>query len=503
VSGGFAQVLRAEWTKFRTVPGWVLGTLVAAAVIVGLGLLPGSQGSCGKQGPGSGCALPVGPGGEEVSDSYFFVRQTLAGDGSITVRVASLTGVLPAFPTNHEQDPGTRPGVAPWAKAGLIVRASTQPGAAYAAVMLTGSHGVRMQYDYVHDIAGPRDARWLRLTRTGDTVTGAASVDGTQWTTIGTARLAGLPQGVPAGLFTTSPQYAEEMHEGGITGAAGGPTLATATFDRLDRQGAWSSGAWTGERFGGGDNDLLIQRSGWQQSGDGFTVSGAGDIAPAVAGATGLGTTITQTLVGTFGGLIVVIVVGTLFVTAEYRRGLIRTTLSASPRRGRILAAKALVIGAVAFLSGLVAAAVVVTVGQRVLRSDGVYVHAVSTATEARVMVGTAALVAVAAVFAMALGAVLRRGTAAATAVIVAIVLPYLLAMSVLPAGAGRWLLRITPAAAFAIQQSTMQYPQVANVYTPVNGYFPLPPWAGFGVLCAWTALALAAAAILLRRRDA
>jgi ABC-type transport system involved in multi-copper enzyme maturation permease subunit len=29
-----------------------------------------------------------------------------------------------------------------------------------------------------------------------------------------------------------------------------------------------------------------------------------------------------------------------------------------------------------------------------------------------------------------------------------------------------------------------------------------LSPWAGFGVFCLWTALALGAAMILLRRRD-
>ena len=38
---------------------------------------------------------------------------------------------------------------------------------------------------------------------------------------------------------------------------------------------------------------------------------------------------------------------------------------------------------------------------------------------------------------------------------------------------------------------------------TPATGYFPLAPWAGFAVLCAWTALALALAAFLLSRRDA
>ena len=118
-------------------------------------------------------------------------------------------------------------------------------------------------------------------------------------------------------------------------------------------------------------------------------------------------------------------------------------------------------------------------------------------------MAGTAALLAVAAVLALALGALLRSSAATVTAVIAAIVLPYLLAITVLPAGAADWLLRLTPAAAFAIQQTIPQYPQVTAAYTPGNGYFPLAPWAGFAVLCAYAALALGLAVILLRRRDA
>jgi hypothetical protein len=115
----------------------------------------------------------------------------------------------------------------------------------------------------------------------------------------------------------------------------------------------------------------------------------------------------------------------------------------------------------------------------------------------------TAALLAVAAVLALGLGALLRRGVTAVTAAVVVIVLPYLLAMTVLPAGAADWLLRISPAAAFALQQAVPEYPQVANVYTPLNGYFPLAPWAGFAVLAAWAGLALGAAAVTFRRRDA
>ena len=42
---GFAQLLRAEWTKFRTVRGWVIGMVVAALVTVVLGLLIAGGGS--------------------------------------------------------------------------------------------------------------------------------------------------------------------------------------------------------------------------------------------------------------------------------------------------------------------------------------------------------------------------------------------------------------------------------------------------------------------------
>ena len=485
----FRWLLHAEFTKLRTVRGWVAGLALAAVTMTGLGILPGMQGSCNRA--DSHCILPVGPGGQEVTDTFTYVHQALAGDGSLTVRVASLAGVAPP------DRPGERPLLAPWAKAGLIIKDGTKPGSTYAAVLLTGSKGVRMQYDYTHDHAGAAGStapRWLRLTRSGDTITGEESPDGTAWTTVGTADLPGLPATAQAGLFVTSPQYAEQV---GVGGAMGGPTRAAAAFDHVARQGAWAAPAWITDNIG------ESRDAGAEQSGDVFTLTGSGDIAPAVAGAAGVGVSIAQTLVGTFVALLFMVVIGAMFVAGEYRRGLIRTTLAAAGGRGRVLAAKAAVLGAVTFVTGLVAAALVVVAGQRVLRANGVYVHAVSAGTELRVVVGTAALLALAAVFALALGVVLRRGTIAVTTAIVVVVLPYLLAMTVLPAGAAQWLLRFSPAAAFALQQSTPEYAQVANLYTPPNGYFPLPPWAGFAVLAAWTAIALAAATYLLRRRDA
>ena len=500
---GFAHVLRAEWTKFRTVRGWVIGMLIAALVTVGIALLDHSE--CGGQvtpgqpaAAGAGCAAPIGPGGEAVTDSFTFAHRPLTGDGSITARVTALT--MPG---------GTGPArLGPWSKAGIILKASTRPGSAYAAMLVTPGHGVRMQYNYTGDIAGrpgavsPATPRWLRLTRSGDTVTGYGSADGTHWATVGTVHLAGLPRTAQAGLFATTPGTSLSRGQS-LTGSssAGVLTLATGHFDHVTLSGSSPRRGWAATEIGNGSS---APGTGFQQAGGTFTVTGTGDIAPDVGGGS-VGTPIEQTLTGVFAALIAVIVVAALFIAAEYRRGLIRLTFAASPARGQVLAAKAVVIGAITFVAGLAGTAGAMLAGPALLRSNGNFILPVSALTEVRVLAGTAALLAAIAVLALAVATILRSGAAAVTTLIVAVVLPYLLAIAlpVLPLSAAGWLLRVTPVAGFAIEQTVQRYAQVTASYTPRNGYYPLPPWAGFAVLCAWAALAFGLAVVLLRRRDA
>jgi hypothetical protein len=529
-SDGFAQLLHAEWTKLRTVRGWVAGLLVAGLLTIGLTLLNHSQcefspnGTTVQSCPG----VPIGPGGEAVTDSFYFVRQPAAGDGTITARVTSLTGLYrPGGGGMSAADPlaGYVPGVRPWAKTGIMIKASTAAGSAYVAMLVTGGNGVRMQYNYAGDIAGLPGAataaapRWLRLVRSGDSVTGYDSLDGAHWTRVGQVTLPGLPSAAQAGLFTASPSYTVYSGSIGSGGGQGGPTLATGTLDHLTA--SWSGGTWTGTEVGGtgpGDTPVGGQGNGgsaatspfdggYRQAGGAFTVSGSGDIAPNVAsGPDGAGTDPTQAMVaGTFFALIAMVIVAAVFITAEYRRGMIRTTLTASPRRGRVLAAKAVVLAAVTFTVGLIGTAIALPLGEAVLRHGGNWIAPLPALTEARIIVGTAAAMAVAAVLALAVGAIARRGVAAVSAVIVIVVLPFLFSIlpGLLPAGAENWLLRIFPAAAFAVQQPFPAYHQVLAQYGPDNGYYPLAWWAGFLVLCAWAALAFAAATVLIQRRDA
>ena len=94
------------------------------------------------------------------------------------------------------------------------------------------------------------------------------------------------------------------------------------------------------------------------------------------------------------------------------------------------------------------------------------------------------------------------RRSALAVTIGVVLVPAYILA-ALVSSPTAQWLLRLTPAAGFAIQQAYPRYLQVTSVFSVADGYYPLPEWAGFAVLCAWTVAALALAAFLLRRRDA
>jgi ABC-type transport system involved in multi-copper enzyme maturation permease subunit len=502
----FGRLVRAEWTKFRTVRGWVLGTVAATLVTVLLGLFVASNSvsSCSNGTVDIECPTPpTGPDGEAVRDKFYFVHQPLAGDGVITVRVTSMTGLITYPPPNHDE---IVPGLVEWAKAGVIAKAGTTQGSRYVALMVTAKHGVRMQHDFVHDVAGETGAvsanapRWLRLARTGDTLTGSESADGSTWTKVGAATLPGT---VEIGLFVASPSDLT------VEGGAGGGTVtarlatATATFDSVGLTGAAPGGDWLRDDVGAepGPDGAPHHPGSVKEAGGVLTLSGNGDMAP-LAGESG--PVVQLLLIGLAIGLIVIIVVATQTISAELRRGLIGVTLLANPRRGPVLAAKAMVLGAVTFVAGTAAVALVIPLGWAVLRSNGFRQPGWPLSTIARLAVEAGLLVAGTAMLALGLGALLRRGLAAVGVAVALVVVPYLAAViGGLPVATSEWLLRLTPGAAFAIQQIAPEYAHVLARYTPSSGYYPLPAWGGLAVLAAYAALALGLATVRLRRSDA
>ena len=515
--GDMRAALRAEWTKLRTVRGWVIGPVFASLMIVLFTYVQASgkqTGYCTTPNPDS-CVnghqfVPTGPDGEAVADSYELVAKPLTGADTITARISSLVGRVSDGPANQAPSlANTRPGLTSWAKAGLLVTPSTGRGSAYAAVMATGGHGIHFQDDYTHDQAGlpgpvsSTAPRWLRLTRAGDTITGYDSSDGTNWHEVGSAVLAGLPKTVRVGLFATSPMT-----------SGGSATRATASFDHIVVSGltadVGTSGArsWRGTSIGTGPRDYYttLGHGDYRQSGDSILVTGSGDIAPAVATAGG-DTAADPLLFGLVVALIVLIVIATMFTTSEYRRGLIRTTFAATPARGDVLAAKAVVIGGVAFVVGAVAAAVAIPIGEHLMTLGGNYIFPADSLTVAQVIVGSGALVALTAIAALGIGTVLRRSAGAILVGVLVFVMPTFTGPGVIgptPAGTvATWLYRVTPAAGFSVLGLLPRSALVSYPYTMANGYYPLAPWAGLLVLAAYAAVALFAARVVLRRRDA
>ncbi|MHB1535589.1 MAG: ABC transporter permease [Acidimicrobiales bacterium] len=182
-------------------------------------------------------------------------------------------------------------------------------------------------------------------------------------------------------------------------------------------------------------------------------------------------------------------ILGVMVVTSEYSSGLIRTSLTAVPRRGRLLAAKAVVYSAVALVVGEVLSFAAFLVGQAMISG-----HAPTTTLGAahvlRAVIGAGLYLALLGLFGVAVGALLRSASAAiATVVAVTFVLPII--AHALPTS---W--------ANAVQEywPTDAGRQISQVQRLPH---TLSPWVGFGELGVFVAVVLAVAFVLLKRRDA
>jgi ABC-2 type transport system permease protein len=196
-------------------------------------------------------------------------------------------------------------------------------------------------------------------------------------------------------------------------------------------------------------------------------------------------------------GQAVVAILAVLMISGEYGTGMIRVTLAAMPRRTTMLAAKAAILTALVLAAGAIAVLGCVLAGQIMLRGHGIDpAHGYPSLS-----LGAASVLRAAAgsVLYLALIALLSLGTAtavreSATAIGVVLGLLYLFPIVGAVTGGshlGRLVQQIGPmTAGLAIQATTGL------------GHLPISPWAGLGVLAAWSAAALLAGGLLLCRRD-
>jgi chitodextrinase len=137
----------------------------------------------------------------ETADAFHFAHKSVSTESSITAQVL-------AVENTHT-----------WAKAGVMIRDTVQPGSTFAGVFLTPGNGVTFHWrsgtsnstnhTTIYNLVAPR---WVRLVRNGNVFSGFYSSDGTTWITIQSVSLS-MGSNAEAGLALTS-------HNNGVLGHA-------------------------------------------------------------------------------------------------------------------------------------------------------------------------------------------------------------------------------------------------------------------------------------------
>jgi hypothetical protein len=199
---------------------------------------------------------------------------------------------------------------------------------------------------------------------------------------------------------------------------------------------------------------------------------------------------------------IAVVVLGASLITAEFGSGMIRTTLTATQGRLRVLLAKATVLSVVVFPVALVTSAAGFVAAQSLLRGNGYKPPAypevsLTDPSAARAVVGTALLLTAYALLALGIGTILRHSGATIATGVGVLFLP-LLFLGAFPESFARRIEQFTPLAGMAIQSTT---DRMLMAFDGRSG-MPISPWAGLGVAFAWALGALALGFVALRYRD-
>jgi ABC-type transport system involved in multi-copper enzyme maturation permease subunit len=184
-----------------------------------------------------------------------------------------------------------------------------------------------------------------------------------------------------------------------------------------------------------------------------------------------------------------IVVLGVLFISSEYSSGMIRTSLTAVPKRGRVLAAKSLVFAVVTFVVGEVVCFTAFFAGQALISGHAPHA-ALGDPGVARAVAGGGLVLTALAVLSVVAGALLRHPAAAIAAMMaVLLVLP-----GIAQALPDSWRNPVTE------YWPTLAGSQLTTVHPSAHS---LQPWPGFGVMCLFTAIVYAIAWTLLDRRDA
>jgi ABC-2 type transport system permease protein len=194
-----------------------------------------------------------------------------------------------------------------------------------------------------------------------------------------------------------------------------------------------------------------------------------------------------------FGGLassqLVLAALGAIVITSEYSSGTVRLTLAATPRRGRLLLAKALLLAVVLVPLGEFTALVAFGCGQAVLAAGGIRYAVLDQPHVLRAVLGAGLYLAVVGLVSLAVGVLVRHTVAA----LVVMVLSALVAPS---------LLGLLPGATARAIAAWWPFTAGSQIMVVPHGGGPVGPWTGLVVLSGCAVALLLVAARVLHVRD-
>jgi len=207
----------------------------------------------------------------DVADQFRFAYKTLNGNGTMVARVDSL------FNSNA------------WAKGGVMIRQSIEPGSTHAFMALTpggsgAGNGASFQRRLTANGASTNNDNtgavvaapyWVKIERNGNNFTGSISADGTTWTQLGTAQtiamtgpvLIGLALGSHDAGVPTGAEFSNIATTGNVTGA-----WQVAGIDAEQPEGNSVEGLYVTLKDSSGKSKTVANadaaataRTGWQQ----------------------------------------------------------------------------------------------------------------------------------------------------------------------------------------------------------------------------------------------
>ena len=203
-------------------------------------------------------------------------------------------------------------------------------------------------------------------------------------------------------------------------------------------------------------------------------------------------------LIGVQVGQAAVAILSVVAIGGEYATGMIRVTLVAVPRRAVMLSAKATVVAVVTAVTAIIAVLCSLLAGRIFLPGNGFTVAhgfgplSVTHGPTLRAAAGSVLYLVLVALFSLGVAVAVRE-----TATAIAIVLT---PMYVVRAVIG---LVLDPTWQHRVERVAPMNAGLAIQSTTDVSKLPIGPWAGLGVLAAWTAAALLTGWLLLQLRDA